>query len=246
MKPFRSLPIAEQLKLSGTLIRNAQRIAEIKGLMFGRGYDAAALAEGVAVLAAAVSAVDSANEAAGDVPAASVAMQLAEGAAREAYRDYAQTCRTIFRRDKPSRELLGLVGAEPRRQADFELAARRLYNSTAYTPVITTKTAAQGYDADRLTEERGLIDLWHAARDVFKELSGTSERATELQRVAIRDLVEWVTEYIRLARIQFRKRPDLLEKLGIKMRNERTPAQRAGVRKAAETRRRNAAAKKAA
>jgi hypothetical protein len=63
--------------------------------------------------------------------------------------------------------------------------------------------------------------------------------ATRDQLAALR---EWMSQYLRIARVALRAKPDLYAKLGGLVRNSRTAAQRQAPKKAAATR----AAKKAA
>src|SRR5262245_20335712 len=119
MTQLRKQSLAGQLKSCGTLLANGRGVTEIKTLMAQRGYDTAELNVGQGLLNAATAAVQSAQAAGGDAALASQAAHEAEDAVRAAYRDLAKTARTVFRRDKPSRERLGLVGPEPRKHADF-------------------------------------------------------------------------------------------------------------------------------
>ena len=146
-----------------------------------RGYDTAELTRGQGLL--------------------NTASAAAQAAVRAVYQGLAKTARTIFRRDRPSRVLLGLVGPEPRKQADFEQAARTLFNTSAYTPLITTKLVDHEYDSARLSQERSLINEWVTQQNYFTELAGTSEDATAAQTAAMTALIDWASEYIRHARI---------------------------------------------
>ncbi len=247
MKLLRQQTLNNQLKSCETIICNGKKVTEIKLLMARRGYDTAEMNLGQGLHATASTAAQAAREATGDAADGAQAAQEAEAAVRAVYQGLAKTARTVFRRDRPSRVLLGLVGPEPRRQADFEQAARTLFNTTAYTPLITSKLAEHEYDGARLSLERSLIDEWVTQRNFFTELSGASEDATAAQTVAMTALIDWASEYIRHARIVMAKRPGLLEKLGIKVRNQPTKAQREGRAKAAATRRqKREAVKKAA
>ena len=121
------------------------------------------------------------------------------------------------------------------------MAARKLFNSAGYSAVVRTKLLKKGYDEGRVSQERGKILAWVAARQVFTEMEGASEGATSEAANALVALVDWTVEYITTARVTLKKRPDLLQKLGLLVRNEKTERQRNAPQKAAVTR----AAKKA-
>ena len=60
------------------------------------------------------------------------------------------------------------------------------------------------------------------------------------------ELNKWVGTYTTVAKAALRSKPQLLEKLGIKVRSSKTAAQRAAPAKAAATRAARSAAKKQA
>lgn len=241
MKSLRSQTVSDQLRNCGTVVFNANRVAEIRALLLPKGYSEAELNAGALLHAAAVQAVTDQSEFDGNLLAASEAMKEAELVVREGYQDCAKVARKLFRRDAASRELLGLAAPMPRRQAAFEVAARKLFNSAGYSAVVRTKLLKKGYDEGRVSQERGKISAWVAARQVFTEMEGASEGATSEAANALVALVDWTVEYITTARVTLKKRPDLLQKLGLLVRNEKTERQRNAPQKAAATR----AAKKA-
>jgi hypothetical protein len=102
--------------------------------------------------------------------------------------------------------------------------------------------AGYGYDEKRLTRERAVIAAFDQACQAQVAAMGAAQQATRDQRAALTAQTRWLTQYLKIAKIALRDKPQLYEKLGGLARANRTAAQRQAPKKAAATR----AAKKAA
>ena len=63
-----------------------------------------------------------------------------------------------------------------------------------------------------------------------------AQTAAQDQDAALAAMKEWVAQYLKIAKVALRGKKQLLEKIGVLARTSKTAAQKAGVKKAAETR----------
>jgi len=127
---------------------------------------------------------------------------------------------------------LGLPARQPRTTAAFITAAYTVFDN-----LLDTKLLADfGYTPDKIAAERAKIEAYEQADLAQAEAIGAKEQGTQELDVAFNELNTWVTTYVRVAKVALAKKPQLLEKLGIKVRSSKTAAQRAAPKKAAATR----------
>jgi hypothetical protein len=108
--------------------------------------------------------------------------------------------------------------------------------------LLTTKALAEyGYTPGKIAAERAKIEAYEKADLAQAEAIGTKEQSTQDLEAAFTELTDWTTTFVSVAKVALRPKPQLLEKLGIKVRSGKTAAQQAAPQKAAVTR----AAKKA-
>ena len=62
---------------------------------------------------------------------------------------------------------------------------------------------------------------------------GAAQQATREQDAALHALDAWRAQYIKIARVALRYKPQLLEKIGVAARTAKTPALRVGRKKQA-------------
>ncbi|HEY4722050.1 MAG TPA: hypothetical protein VII92_09405, partial [Anaerolineae bacterium] len=99
-----------------------------------------------------------------------------------------------------------------------------------------------GYDAERIAAERAKIEAFDEANQAQAAAKSARQQATADQKTALKALNEWVAQYLKIAKVALRGKPQLLEAVGVIARTSKTRAQRTAPKKAAATR----AAKKAA
>jgi len=226
---------ATQLTFIEKLITNAQKVPEIKAAMSEYGYTPAKYTHARELLATVKGDLADRTLDWGGQKVATVDERTAKQEAYAAYQGVAKIAGKVL---KPA-ELaqLGLPDRQPRKTGAFI--------STAYTVfdnLLTTKALADyGYTPDKIAAERAKIEAYEQADQAQAEAIGTKEQGTQDLGAAFVELNAWATTYVRVAKVALAKKPQLLEKLGIKVRGSKTKAQRAAPKKAAATR----AAKKA-
>ena len=228
--------IAAELNAAQVAINNSLGDAEIKALVAGFGYTTAKLNKGKALYAAALEAVNATKSGRGTQKGATAALQAAKDAAHDTYQALAQVARASL--PPEDLETLGLTDKEPRGTAKFIAAGYALFDNAATLPAL----AEFGYEADRLADERAKIEAYDQANQTQEAAKGDKQQATADKDAALADLNTWVGQYLKIAKVALRGKPQLLEKIGIAARTSKTKAQRAAPQKAAATR----AAKKGA
>jgi hypothetical protein len=234
--------IANQLSAASLAINNTTNDHEIGTLVTVYGYTAAKMDEGRQLYLRAADAVKKQTFASGAQRKATQQAQAAELRARASYQALAQVARAVFARNTPARTMLGLVGTRPVAATAFLHVASQLFDNALNVKEISATLAGYGYDEKRLAHERAMIAAFEQARQAQVAAMGTAQQATHDQRVALAALTTWLAQYLKIARVALRDKPQLYEKLGGIVRSTRTAAQRQAPKKAAATR----AAKKAA
>jgi len=228
--------IAGQLSAASLAINNTVGDAELQALVAVYGYTAVKIQQGQALYSAADDAVNTQNVAAGAQRQATLQARAAEQSARATYQALAQVARAVFMRDMAARATLGLVGSAPLVAAEFKAAANQLFDNAINIAAISHTLALYGYDSERLTRERAALVAFSQADQAQVAAMGAAQQATRDQQAALTALSEWLAQYLKIARVALRDKPQLFEKLGGVARSSRTAAQRQAPKKAAATR----------
>lgn len=215
--------IAERLNAAKLAIANSLADGEIQSLVANYGYPAAKLNEGDALFQAAQAAVNAQKSAEGAQKQSTQELKTAEKEARGAYQSLAKVSRAIFKGDKPRLTALGLGGREAKDIAGFLASASALFENAAAAGTL----AEYGYDGGRLESERGKVGAFDAANQRQESAKGAAQQAARDQDAAMRALDAWRAQYLKIARVALRGKPQLLEKIGVKARTTKTAAQRA-------------------
>ena len=224
------------LDQAAVLINNTLDIPEILTLMTGYGYGVPRMLEGRNLLVQAAAVVKARSAAAGAQLDATRQTRKAEQAARDAYQSLAKVVRAVFVRDRAQRVTLGIDGPAPKTIPAFLAAAYTLFDNIAGNEAIKATLAGYGYDDLRLQHERAKIAVYDALHQANEAAKGSAQQATQEQDALVAELADWLAQFIKIARVALRGKPQLLEKLGILARSSKTPAQRAAPLKATATR----------
>lgn len=217
-------------------ISNALADAGVKAAVAQYGYNAAKLNAGKALLDAADAAVGGKTAGLGDQKGATAQVKSAKNAAKAAFENLAKVARAIFPRDKGKLTTLGLDKAMPRDAAGLISAGNTLFDNALANSDIKAALAGYGYEAGKLTAEKAKVSAFDTVNQQQEAAKGQSQMGTAGQTAALSALDDWMSQFLKIARVALKDQPQQLEKLGIKVPVGPTPAQRAGRKKAAETR----------
>jgi hypothetical protein len=234
--------IAGQLSAASLAINNTLGNAELQALVSMYGYAPKKIQEGKQFYLSAAGAVNTQTITAGAQRQATLHARAAGQTARANYQALAQVARAMFMRNPATRATLGLIGSAPTVTAEFIAAANQLFDNALHVTEISAALRVYGYDAERLTRERAAIVAFATANQDQVAAMGAAQQATRDQKAALTVQAEWLAQYLKIAKVALRDKPQLFEKLGGVARSSRTAAQRQAPKKAAATR----AARKAA
>jgi hypothetical protein len=146
--------------------------------------------------------------------------------ARANYQALAEVARAVFARDPATRAILGLKGTTPVNTVAFKAVADQLFDNALNIAAIGSALAQYGYDRERLTHDRAAIAAFGRADQAQLAAMGAAQQATRNQQAALAALKAWLSQYLRIARVALRTKPELYAKLGGVVRSSRTAAQR--------------------
>ncbi len=230
--------ISDSLTNAGIAIHNTLEDQEIAALVALYGYGPDKMAEGQALLDRANGAVQAQVAATGGCQTATAELTRITKEAYLAYQGLREVARAAFGRRSPTLTTLGLNRRIPSRQGEFVTMATALFDNVLGSPDLSA-AVGRYYTNDRLAAEKAKITAMDAALKARAAAKGQAQQATQDQHAAVATLQSWIGAFRRVARVALHDQPQLLEKLGVLVRNSRTPAQRQAPLKAAQTRKAN-------
>jgi hypothetical protein len=207
--------IIDQLSAAQMVISNTLDNAEILALVAAFGYSTEKMQRGRELCEAASAAANALRAAQKAQEEADKQYQEARQAASDAYLALAKLARTIFAGNRARLAMLGLRAPMPEATAAFLVAAAILFDNARRYPEL----AAYGYDAERLGSERASLTAYVEADNRREAARDAVWQTAREQQTALRELIEWTTQYIRIARIALRQKVQLLEKIGVALPN---------------------------
>ena len=231
--------ISERLAFASVALANAAA-PEILAPLSVYGFNPVRLEEARLMQQVASEAVTRQVAAVGEFRTATARLLRVGREATGAYQGLSRASKAAFKKFPEILATLGLVGPMPRTHAAFITMGLALFDNALATPSVGAALVRYGYTTERLTAERAKILALIEERRVQGAAKGAAQQATAEQNAALAALEEEMSALRAMAKVALRDQPQLLEKLGIVQRTGRTPAQRAGAKKAASTRKKTA------
>lgn len=219
--------LSDQLHSAQSVIANTLADAVIQARVAQYGYTVIKMLEGKTIYDSAILMSNAQTAAEGAYQLASAQFKAADRVGRDAYQALAQVARAVFIKNIAYLTTLGLRGVMPRSIAGFSTTAKQLFDNALGNPEILAVLTAFGYDEDKLQSERAKIVAYDDASLALEAAKGGAQQATQDRNAALKTLNDWVTTYIKVARVALRDQKQLLEKLGVIARTSPTAAQRA-------------------
>ena len=218
--------IAKQLVSAQTAIFNSLSDKKIQARLADYGYGPARLREGQKLYEAARLAVNAKASRAGGQQDNTAAFNQSFKAAKAAYQALAKVARAVWLHDKPRLAILGITGSMPASTAGFLAAAFTLFDNAASGSDAVGGLADYGYTKARLASERKKIEACEKADRDQEAAKGDAQDAARCQDRALKDLNEWVSRFLKIARVALSGNREYLEKLGVLARSGKTKKQR--------------------
>jgi hypothetical protein len=106
---------------------------------------------------------------------------------------------------------LKALGLDGPKTGAFCNVASQLFENAASIPAL----AQFGYDAARISAEQAKLTAYVNANLEQEAAKGAAKQATTDQDAALTALNKWTAQYIKIAQVALRAKPDLLKKLGV-------------------------------
>lgn len=217
-RTYTRLPDADKLQTASTALVALETEAEIIAAMSPRKYAPGGpkLAEGRALLAAARALTDDQTEDVGDRLSATRAQDDLLEDAHAVYAPLAATARVVFEDDPDALAALGLTGQHSNAYA-ARLARYRGFAVEARKPERLARLSEETDDirAASFDELEAEIEAASRAMTAQDHTEARSEDATAVRRAALNALQRWMLTMHGHARVVLRRRPPLLEMLGV-------------------------------
>ncbi len=151
----------------------------------------------------------------GDLYTAGDELADAQQQAHETYMRYLKVARVALEGDRGAREKLALKGERKRTLAGWLEQAQQFYSNALSDPNILNKLAEYNITSAMLETGKRQVDLVGSHNAARKQRKGTARDATRMRIEAKVALDEWMSDFLKIARVALKDRPQLLEQLGI-------------------------------
>jgi hypothetical protein len=196
------------------LLTTAKDDKGISPLLASKGYDSAKLAEGLSLQQAAENALIARQQAIGAQKEATLAVQKAEETARQAFKDFRDIARSIFK-DTSVRSALGVNDPIAKQLETFMTNAGTSYGAALAEPQYLAELARYGFPQSSIESARASLQALAAANDAQESAKAAASSATKQRDDAIAALDAWVRQFEGIAKVATRSRRDLAKKLGL-------------------------------
>ena len=209
-----SREMAERLVQVRTNITNVQADEELAAVLAARGMDAAQLARGLELQAAAATAYDLRQQAMGAQQAATGALEMAVTEAVTAYTEFRAMARLALK-TSAARTALGLNSEIPLDTEQFMSQARAGYAAALENAEYLEALTAYGYAVERIRGLLTQIEMLYAPLAAANQAKSGALRATQVRNEAFAAMDDWYVRFKTIARFAMRGRPDLKARLGL-------------------------------
>jgi hypothetical protein len=125
----------------------------------------------------------------------------------------------IFKRDIVAQDKLGLKKPYQRTYVKWIEQARLFYTELSNNPDLTERLSKRNYSNEETEARLATISEIELARAAYIYEKGISQNATNSKTETFKNLNEWMDEFLSLAKIAFRKEPQLMESLDVVVKN---------------------------
>ncbi len=137
----------------------------------------------------------------------------------DTYSLHRKKAKVIFRKDLETMKRLSLDGSIPAAYVKWLETAKKFYLEVLADTALQTKLSRLKITAEDLSAANTLISELEAARSEYLKEKGESQDATKQKDSTFANLDDWMSEFYAVARIALEDNIQLLESLGVIVRN---------------------------
>ena len=200
-------------------LENVETQTEIATVMAEFGYDAALIEEGKQLFIKTRQAYDENVKEDDETSQAYADFMTKREALEKTYSLHRKKAKVIFRKDLETMKKLVIDGSMPRAYVSWLELVKKFYTEMLADTELQTKIARLKVTADDLTAANVLLSEMETARSKYLIEKGESQDATNIKDSAFAELDDWMSEFYAVARIALEDNIQLLEALGVIVRN---------------------------
>jgi hypothetical protein len=213
------MTIDEILYQSGFRINNSLGDAKILDAVSPMGYPEVKLNEGKALLAEATTLAETQKKEYGELDAAQAQFKNEKQKANGTYMNMVAIARIAFKNDVQAQTTLELNGRRASTLSGWLKQTLGFYRAILANEGWKTAMASYGQTEEKLLAEIAAIEGVAAASENVRKEMGDAQNATLERDIKVEELADWINEYEVIARIALADKPQLLEKIGIVVKN---------------------------
>jgi hypothetical protein len=217
MPTSRSTSLVSRLSRYERVLHNAQSDPEIAELLAEFSFDALKIAHGRGLYEHACMLQRAQEREYGEQYDATAAMTLARKQAEESYRRFADVARVALRGERGAPDALGLNERGKKSLTEWIEGARRFYAHALTSRVVQEKLAQFNISREQLEGGRQGLEALDHARRAQERAQSEAKDATKKRDAAVEALDRWMDDFFAIARVAVRQRPQLREKLGLRV-----------------------------
>ncbi len=200
-------------------LENVTAQSEIATIMAEFGYDAALIEEGKQLFTQTREAFDN-NQREDDETSQAYSLFIKNRTALAGtYSLHRKKAKVVFRKDLEIMKRLNLDTAIPEAYVKWLETVKKFYSEMLADTTLQDKIVRLKVTADDLNAANNLVSVLETARSEYLKEKGESQDATKTKDTAFSRLDDWMSEFYAVARIALEDNIQLLEALGVIVRN---------------------------
>ncbi len=200
-------------------LENVEAQSEIATIMAEFGYDAALIEEGKNLLIKTRQAYDLNVKEDDETSQAYSNFSEKRDSLSDTYTLHRKKAKVVFRKDQQIMERLALIGSLPTAYINWLETVKKFYTEVLVDTELQNKLSRLKISVEDLNATNTLISELESARSGYLREKGESQDATIAKNSAFALLDDWMSEFYAVARIALEDNIQLLEALGVIVRN---------------------------
>ena len=200
-------------------LENVEAQTEIATIMAEFGYDSAMIEDGKQLFTKTRQAYDLNVKEDDETSQAYSNYTTKKKLMEDTYSLHRKKAKVIFRKDLEVMKRFVLDGLVPKAYVRWLEIVKKFYSEMLSDTELQTKLSRLKVTADDLNSANALLTELEAARADYLREKGESQDATEQKDTVFAELDDWMSEFYAVARIALEDNIQLLESLGVIVRN---------------------------